>query len=161
MRAIVFSDVHGRGDALERIFETQPDADVYIFLGDGMREVNLYRKLRPELNIITTPGNCDSLSADGSLKTIQLGGVTLAYCHGHKHRVKSGLTRLKLDAEALGAKVVLFGHTHIPVCEYVDRVYFLNPGSAASGTRARFAIVDVIDGSVACSATSVPLAQRK
>jgi putative phosphoesterase len=49
--------------------------------------------------------------------------------HGHLSDVRFGITHLGLEAQAVDASVVLFGHTHQIGCEKVGQRLFLNPGS--------------------------------
>ena len=45
------------------------------------------------------------------------------------------------------ADIVLFGHTHLPITEYDDELYLLNPGSLqyADGT---YGIIDITDAGI-------------
>ena len=40
MRIIVFSDTHGNYSAMHKIFKRNGDADLFIFLGDGERDLD-------------------------------------------------------------------------------------------------------------------------
>lgn len=158
MRAVVFSDTHGREDAVERILTVQPDADVYVFLGDGMSEVKRVFARHPEHSLVACPGNCDGGLSGGSMQTFELGGYTIGCCHGDRYSVKSTLDRLKTAAREKGASVALFGHTHVPCCEQEDGLWCVNPGNASSDlTRVRFALVDVTESGLVCCVTSAPL----
>ena len=44
--------------------------------------------------------------------------------------------RARLRARFPGARVVCFGHTHLPVCEDRDGLLLLNPGSPTERRRA-------------------------
>lgn len=43
MRIIVFSDTHGNYSAMHKIFKRNGDADLFIFLGDGERDLDSLR----------------------------------------------------------------------------------------------------------------------
>ena len=62
--------------------------------------------------------------------------------HGHRFDVKWGLDQLSYYAEERGAKVVLYGHTHIAAAEFVGPVLMVNPGALMRGQYAEL----VIDG---------------
>ena len=38
MRIVVMSDSHGRADRVKQVIEQQPQAELFIFLGDGLRD---------------------------------------------------------------------------------------------------------------------------
>lgn len=155
MRIIAFSDTHENADAVSDIFEAQPDAELYIFLGDGLSLVKSFMKSHPEFRVLTACGNCDAGGGDAEMKTLDVNGVRIAYCHGHRYGVKSGLERIKSSARSLGANILLFGHTHEAHCAWESGLWCLNPGKAASGSRVRFAIIDIDDsGKTACCVTS-------
>ena len=155
MRIIVFSDVHGHSGHLQRLLQAQPDADGYIFCGDGIKEVERTFKAFPGLRLYSTPGNCDTFG-DETMKFAEFNGVKAAYCHGHGFSVKSGTDDLLIYAAAHDAKIVLFGHTHETVCKYRDGIYYMNPGAIANGQNVNFGIIDISDnGDIACSTTSV------
>ena len=59
-RAVVFSDSHGDYDVLERIMERHRDnAELFIHLGDGERELEYLRFVYDEKKILFVRGNCD------------------------------------------------------------------------------------------------------
>ena len=68
--------------------------------------------------------------------------------HGHLFGVKSNLTRLKLEANRVGAQVALFGHTHRAFCEQDGGVWYLNPGAAKNDC---YGVVEVRDGKIHCA----------
>ena len=49
--------------------------------------------------------------------------------HGHKHAVKSSEGRLLAEARVAGAKVVMYGHTHVATCRWEEDMLIINPGS--------------------------------
>ena len=38
MRVVVLSDTHGRVERIKKVIEQQPQAELFIFLGDGLRD---------------------------------------------------------------------------------------------------------------------------
>ena len=40
MKLLVLSDSHGRVGMLEKAYETHPDTDMIVFLGDGLRDIS-------------------------------------------------------------------------------------------------------------------------
>jgi putative phosphoesterase len=70
--------------------------------------------------------------------------------HGHLEGATEGMARIVGAAEASGAKLVLFGHTHKPFMEEYRGILALNPGSISrprGGTRPTFAVVEVPEDS--------------
>lgn len=143
MRFLVVSDSHGNRYALRRVISEQPAATVVFHLGDGAREAGDMADASPGITIKQVCGNCDwgfsGLLPESGLEII--GGKRVFYTHGHKYGVKTGLGRLIIAARKANADIVLFGHTHIPLVEYKDGIYFINPGSLNYGKT--YAFVDI------------------
>ena len=76
------------------------------------------------------------------------GGVRFFLTHGHLFGVKSSLTRLKLEANRVGAQIALFGHTHRPFCEEDGGVWYMNPGAAKDD---RYGVIELQNGEIRCS----------
>lgn len=141
MKLLVISDVHGRRDAVERVLTQHGDAATVIFLGDGLREVEDVADSHPQRSFLTVPGNCDFAALQPAARLEILGGKRFFITHGHKYNVKYGLYTLELAARERQADVVLFGHTHVPLEDYADGLYMLNPGSL--GYEGSYGLVDV------------------
>ncbi len=64
---------------------------------------------------------------------VEIGGVGIAMLHdsgperGRRERLRARFT---------GARVVCFGHSHVPVCDDRDGLLLLNPGSPTERRRA-------------------------
>lgn len=138
MDFLIFSDSHGRSDPMQAAIDRQLRApDSIFFLGDGLRDTEVLHTGRSHL--FSVRGNCD-LFWDPTVATEQLlpfEGHTILITHGHLYGVKSGLGGLISQATRLGADVVLFGHTHEPLCTTLSTeesplcrpMYLFNPGS--------------------------------
>ena len=89
---------------------------------------------RPKLPFCLVPGNCDGWGAAVPVKKqINLAGKSILLSHGHRWGVKSGYDTAIADARAVGADILLFGHTHIPLCRQLeDGLWMMNPGPARS-----------------------------
>lgn len=133
MRIIVISDTHGNYSALENVMLRNADADWFIHLGDGERELEQFKVSNPafERKIIHVAGNCDysSMSHDQFV-------LPAAYCkifatHGHLYGVKSSLEPIKNAAREYGCNIILYGHTHERFMKTEDGFYIMNPGSAS------------------------------
>lgn len=147
MRLLVASDSHKRYNNLLRAVEEQSGADYIIFLGDGEDDIDKIQIRFPDRKIIKVRGNCDwgSLLPDKALEI--LGGKRVYCTHGAVERVKSGTGELISRAKRDNADIVLYGHTHRPVTDYVEGMHIMNPGSIADG---RYGFVDITDKGVIC-----------
>ena len=111
-KLLILSDSHNSTGAVERILHAESDATAVIFLGDGLRDLEEALTFYPKMKVYAVAGNCDF----GALEPLD------------------GLAAYDLDtltdaAEARGAEVALFGHTHVPVAKQHGSVFLFNPGS--------------------------------
>lgn len=150
MRIVVFSDSHGNFRALLKAVRQQPEADCFIFLGDGLGDLKLAETEAPG-KYYSVPGNCDFGAAPPYEAELELGGKRLFFTHGHRYFVKGGLTRIEEEAKRRGADILLFGHTHKALCEYRGGMYIMNPGSIGmpDSGRATYGIIDITPAGVA------------
>lgn len=162
MNILVFSDSHGHGDRIEEIIRRQiTPPDAIFFLGDGLRDLAWCDLGGSPLYSVC--GNCDFYSSDTVQDEIftELGGIKIFAAHGHRYSVKSGHITMAAKAASLGADVMLFGHTHTPVCETFNegeslcgvkltrKLHILNPGSIGYGRE--FGTVTVRNGVILLS----------
>lgn len=121
MTLLVLSDSHGRPDLIEEaIRRVRPDG--ILFAGDGLRDLTRVELPCP---LWAVSGNCDWLSAplirSGSAfepqteELVTVEGIRILLTHGHKYGVKSGPTAAAYRALELGADILVYGHTHVPV----------------------------------------------
>lgn len=129
MRIVVMSDSHGHVDRLARIFEKHPEANWYVFLGDGQRDWEEVIARYPERHTLAVAGNCDWSGDLPLMREEKCGGKRVFFTHGHLYKVKYDLYTLTCAARERGADVVLFGHTHQPLDCYDDGLTLVNPGS--------------------------------
>ena len=140
MKALVFSDLHGKRDSslflLERLEGEKPD--LLILLGDilyhgprndvpaGYNPKGVIEDLsKIKCPIISVRGNCeaevDQMVLDFPIlenyDTV-INNISVHLEHGHH-----------LDSYVGNAKIILYGHTHIPCCEDKNSQIYINPGS--------------------------------
>ena len=145
MRAVVFSDSHGKYERMAEVF-SRDKYDVVLFLGDGLSDLHRAGAQNHRFTVFSVRGNCDgqggflsALKAKDEL-SFNLGGINFLALHGHTRGVKSGMTNAIFAAREKEADVLLFGHTHEPLLTYLDAeeynltkpLYLFNPGSLAS-----------------------------
>lgn len=133
-RILVVSDTHGRVTRLRWLLQHE-EADALFFLGDGLYDLDqalIQNRMQPPYPIYRVRGNCDIGFADPAEGLAPFGGVLFFYTHGHLYGVKSEYDRLAETAEARGADVALFGHTHHRTLVNADipgAPTLFNPGS--------------------------------
>lgn len=149
MRLLVVSDSHKYTNNLLRAIEEQPSARYVIFLGDGERDIETAKQLYPQKQFIMVRGNCDFGSLLNDREFVIIGGKRIYCTHGHVEGVKHGTGNLISCARQEKADIVLYGHTHQAVTDYVDGMYVMNPGSV--GYDKRYGFVDITEkGDVIC-----------
>ena len=137
MKIIVFSDSHGELEGMRKVIDReQPD---YVFhLGDHDLDAERLGEEHFTLPVTAVRGNCDGWTDTPLTRIVSLGGLRFFLCHGHTLGVRGGLLRATYAALEQRCGVLLFGHTHEPVCECAnqgtDRApWILNPGSCGLG----------------------------
>lgn len=153
MRIIVISDSHGNKQALDTAFLRNPDADLFLHLGDGERDVDAFITENPAYasRVIHVAGNCDFNSLSNDFEIIPACGHKIFLTHGHRYNVKSGLETIKKTAVNLGCDIILYGHTHVRYNKYEDGLYIMNPGSAGNphdGKSKSFGTLNVLPNGV-------------
>lgn len=150
MKVLVMSDSHsGLSFMRHAIREVRPDAVIH--LGDHYEDAEVMAEENPHIRFHQVPGNCDRCrlyKPCPETLCYSVGGVMIYMTHGHNHRVKSSLYSLLADARAAGAKIVLYGHTHIPqLYQEDDGLYVMNPGACGS-TGGSVGLLELEQGSI-------------
>ena len=164
MNILVFSDSHGHGDRIEDVIRRQiTPPDAIFFLGDGLRDLAWINTGGSPLYSVR--GNCDFYSSDTveDELLINICGIRVFSAHGHRYSVKSDHSVMAARAASLGADLMLFGHTHLPLTECFDagetvcgvtlqkKLHILNPGSIGNYASATFGTVTVRNGVILAS----------
>lgn len=142
MRILVVSDSHGTDTYLRQALLAQPTAEVVIHLGDGAEEFSRLKTSFADKMFLQVRGNCDWCSPLPDRGIFETEGAKIFYTHGHVYGVKSGLYTAVCAAREQKANILLYGHTHMPVTDYDDGLYILNPGSI-SGYKPSYGTVDI------------------
>lgn len=153
MKILVFSDSHGAYSRLENAALLHPDADLFVFLGDGLRDAERLFERFPHIPHIAVKGNCDISGVGFSEvyldeQTAELDGIRLFCCHGHKYNVKFSQINLWFRAKEKSADIALFGHTHEPFEREYEGIRLFNPGSVGMGS---YGIIYIEKGAVLAS----------
>jgi uncharacterized protein len=111
------------------------DADRILHTGD-VTDAGLLDELGALAPLDGVAGNCDGWDVAARApaeRMLEIGGARIAMLHdsgparGRRERLRARFT---------GARVVCFGHSHVPVCEDRDGLLLLNPGSPTERRRA-------------------------
>ena len=139
IRVVVTGDTHlgprRRRPLPAALLAACAEADHILHTGD-VTDVRLLDELAALAPLDGVAGNCDGWDVAARLpgeQTVELGGVQIALVHDPGPERDR---RARLRARYPGARVVCFGHTHLPVCEDRDGFLLLNPGSPTERRRA-------------------------
>lgn len=158
MRLLVVSDSHGAARQLISLCKSLENIDGLIHAGDGERDILELHEKMPELPIYAVHGNCD-YGKHSFLDELcfSLGGVEFFLAHGHNFGVKYGYDALLSAAQKHGAQVAIFGHTHRPLCEYIEGLWLMNPGSLVMNYTGKLltGFVDINNGAVVCHTAAI------
>lgn len=132
MKVAVLADTHSHGPHRPIPPGAWPyleTADHILHAGDVCDPAPL-DELKSLAPVTVVMGNCDPYSVKewGATETaeVTLGGLSIAMVHD------SGLAkgrRERMRARFPGARVVVFGHSHLPLCEDDGDLLLFNPGS--------------------------------
>ncbi|MEG0771375.1 MAG: metallophosphoesterase [Clostridia bacterium] len=156
MKIIVISDTHNSTEiATSAIQQNKPDR--IIFLGDVLSDIYKIEEIYPDIPVSKVAGNCDIYEDEPKEIILNIEGKTFLICHGDSYNVKNGLFHLKNAAEDNNVDICLFGHTHKPLFELNNGIYFLNPGSCKKTytNNATYAIIEIDDKEINCNIIEV------
>lgn len=129
MKIIVVSDTHGNNRPFMEAAITIEKPDLMIHLGDYVSDAKKIAKVL-DIDYVTVKGNGDyGTMAVNEDELIQINGKKLFLTHGHRYHVSFNQKDLYKRGLELGADLILFGHTHIPMVEKVNDIIIMNPGS--------------------------------
>ncbi len=134
----VISDTHGHmAPEIPRIFE---DVDIILHAGD-IDSPEILKLLEAIAPVIAVRGNMDRGDWTQNLcktELVEIRNVGLYVVHD--------LYNLDIDPEAIGVRVVVYGHTHQAKIHENRQVMFINPGSATlprNGTSPSVAVISI------------------
>lgn len=152
MRMVVLSDTHRDFFAAHEIVKRHlQNADVFLHLGDGLREWDDLRALYPDRKFLGVRGNCDLASIEKDTGVLPCGdGHRIFFTHGHLYHIKHSDSELVRAAKANGCDIALHGHTHTARQVYKDGFYLFCPGSPSQPKNSTpgYGIVDVTEAGV-------------
>ena len=131
-KIIVISDSHGNTKGVSALLPLVAENDYLIHLGDGVTDIRELRDAYPDKAYFCA-GNCDFISGYPTEGVLEVEGVKVFYCHGHKYGVKEDLLKLALAAKSRGCDIALYGHTHEAKISQWEDVTLINPGTLRYG----------------------------
>lgn len=150
MTIIVFSDSHGNIEPMNAAVRHY-NPDMILHLGDHAWDADCIDHWN--IPIRRVRGNCDYGSDVRDNDTMVVtGGHKIVMTHGHNYGVKKGLSSIINMGQCAKADVLLFGHTHIALCENRRGLLLMNPGTAGMGSKLTCGLIyidgDLISGNI-------------
>ena len=117
MKIIVVSDTHGNNGPFLEAAITIEKPDLIFHLGDYVSDAKKISKIL-EVDSIVVKGNGDYGMMDlNEDELVEINGKKIFLTHGHRYNVSYNLNDIYYKGLELGADLVLFGHTHLPIIE--------------------------------------------
>lgn len=124
MSILILSDTHGLRHEVNKVV-SRHQAEQIFHCGDFCVD----RRHEPFQRMKLVRGNCDIDTTVPEEALTSWRNLRIYQTHGHLYNVKSSLLKLQYRAEETNANVILFGHSHMPVCAVIRDILFINPGS--------------------------------
>lgn len=151
MRIIAISDTHKNYHILREIVQKHVrEAGMFLFAGDGGRELDDVRLEFDTAAFYAVRGNCDFASREPITRIVTADDVSILLTHGDRYGVKGGKAALLRAAQENNAQIAVFGHTHTAYCAYEQGIYLFNPGSPQSPRAGRpsYGIIDITSAGI-------------
>lgn len=131
MKIAILGDSHNHLEVLDRLHEEKRLKGVELILHTGdMCNDGSYLEEITGIKVIGVKGNSDPVYSDCEMEMIlELEGYKILLTHGHRYGVKGSNDRLFYRGKEVGADIVVFGHSHIPLTIEEEHMLLLNPGS--------------------------------
>lgn len=114
MRILIFSDSHGKYEAMKAALIENYLIGAVLFLGDGIKDFERLKSEFPGRTYAAVKGNTDGFFISGyqNESMIVLENKMILMMHGHTRNVKDGPEEAVAAARAREADILLYGHTH-------------------------------------------------
>lgn len=149
MRIGVISDTHipVTADKLSAgLLDALRGCDLILHAGDLM-DLSVIEQLKKVSKVEAVRGNMDQPDAQPALankKTLNIAGKKICLMHGYGNPKK--LTEvLKKEFSEQKPDIIVFGHSHAPMNQYIDGVLFFNPGSPTDTVFAPYRSYGIIE----------------
>lgn len=149
MRIGLVSDTHSNIQVLRKIAQMAPPVEMWLHAGDHWQEANVLAQLTG-LKVIAVQGNTDPRTEEIKLdEYLEFEGFKIWLTHGHRYIEGDARSSLGFWAKQLEQDICVYGHTHIPMCEYYGENLLINPGSPSrprGGSEPSFAVLTINKG---------------
>ncbi|MDY4919758.1 MAG: metallophosphoesterase [Phascolarctobacterium sp.] len=149
MKIGITGDTHSSLQAMRRIVNLTPPVDLWLHTGDHAEDANLLHNWTG-IKTVCVRGNCDIVANEAKVdEFLVLENFKVWLTHGHKYIQWNEKTDLGYWAKQLDQDIVIFGHTHVPMCEEYGDPLLINPGSPSrprGGSKASFAVLTLLKG---------------
>ena len=135
MKILILSDTHRYHINYDKVLKREGKIDMLIHLGD-VEGGEYYIEETAGCPVHMVAGNNDIFSPLPKEEEFYIGTKKVFITHGHYYYVSRGLDRIITEGAKRGADIVMYGHTHRPALDHVDRrdgnnMLILNPGSVS------------------------------
>ncbi len=151
MKIGITGDTHGSLQAMRKIVAAMPSVDIWLHTGDHASDARVLSNLTG-IKAICVAGNCDigDYATDAKIdEFIVLENYKIWLTHGHRYIQWNEKADLGYWAKQYDQDIVVYGHTHMPVCEQYGDALLINPGSPArprGGSEPQFAVLTLTKG---------------
>ena len=144
MKLWVFSDTHRNLSLARRLLLDAKPGDLLVHGGDYYGDA-ITLAAEAGLKVVAVRGNCDWWGSGGPEEEVwEAAGVRILLTHGHQQRAKESWEQLRRRALQVGAGLVIFGHSHIPLNQSEDGIHLFNPGSISRPRAGKWGTYGVI-----------------
>ncbi len=113
--------------------------DLIIHTGD-INDPKVLEELKTITEVKAVQGNTDYLDLPREL-VLDIEGWKIFVFHSDEVYPRGDLDQIYEYAKAKNARIVIFGHTHLPLFTYYQGVYYVNPGTATGVASGEYPIV--------------------
>ncbi|MCR5685873.1 MAG: metallophosphoesterase [Lachnospiraceae bacterium] len=126
MKILIISDTHGNLNNLKTVLEREQPIDQLLHTGDVLDDQEQIREMAG-CACAFVRGNCDFFSREPLSRDFGLMQHNIHMEHGHM--LPDSFNSIAYKAESIGADILMFGHTHVPLITEAGGITILNPGS--------------------------------
>jgi uncharacterized protein len=144
----VISDTHISGNKCElpeKLIKELKKCDLIIHAGDFV-DACVLDFLCGISEVAAVCGNMDGEDIKSKLQAkeiLEVGNKKICVMHGYGHPAKL-IDIMKNEFAPEKSDIIIFGHSHAPVNEYIDGVLFFNPGSVTDTVYAPYRSYGII-----------------
>ncbi|MEG1310727.1 MAG: metallophosphoesterase [Romboutsia sp.] len=149
MKVGILSDTHGVKKFIDKTIQYLKKCDLIVHAGDNFSDTKYIYK-ETNVPIMAVKGNCDFDNVEDEL-VFDIEDKTVFLSHGDRYAVKQGINLLESKAKSINADIVVFGHTHVPLCIEKDDILYINPGSVSIPREVNyksFSIINIENGNI-------------